>query len=221
MKEEKRVREIMQSCGLFEGIDPGCFHPVYHRCKRGEKISDTFEGRQYVGIIGSGEADVYTLADMLSQPSVSTQKAGCIFGICNLYTAQHMPTKLVCRVGCEIVFLPKEELKDMIRRNEILQERYLKLCNQKIVYLTQKIELMGITQSRVRLAFYLLQNMDDRQTVHLGMSKEQFAKFLNISRASLFRGLAEFEEKGYIACDEDKIRLLDIQGLTVIRMGKL
>ena len=84
MKEEKRISEIIRSCSLLEGIEPDCFHPVYHRCKRGEEISDTFEERQYVGIIGSGEADVYTLADMLSQPNVSTQKAGSIFGICNV-----------------------------------------------------------------------------------------------------------------------------------------
>lgn len=221
MKEEKRISEIIRSCSLLEGIEPDCFHPVYHRCKRGEEISDTFEERQYVGIIGSGEADVYTLADMLSQPNVSTQKAGSIFGICNVYSDQHMPTKLVCRVGCEIVFLPKDEFKEQVRKNALLQERYLKLCNQKIVYLAQKIELMGITQSRVRLAFYLLQNRDDMQTVRLNMSKEQFARFLNISRASLFRGLAEFEEKGYIICEENAIHIQNVQALSDVRAGIL
>lgn len=219
-RDRERIVQILGMSGLFDGVDPDRLHPVYRRFKRRDEISDTFDGRQYIGIIGSGQADVYTLADEMYQPNVSTQQAGSVFGICNVYTDQRMPTKLVCKSGCEVVLVPKEEFKKLVQEDSVFQERYLALCNQKIVYLARKIELMGITQSRAKLAFYLLQNADEEQTVIFATSKEQFAKFLNISRASLFRALAEFEEKGCIACEDNRVRILDAQALEQIRQGR-
>ena len=45
------------------------------------------------------------------------------------------------------------------------------------------------------------------------MSKEQFAKFLNVSRASLFRTLTEFQDKKLIEDRGGEILILDMEGL--------
>ena len=63
-----------------------------------------------------------------------------------------------------------------------------------------------------KLAFYLLHNAVDGR-VALDVSKEQFAKFLNVSRASLFRTLTEFQDKKLIEDRGGEILILDMEGL--------
>lgn len=202
---DDKCRRIVEQCDLFRGIDVESLTTIYKSFKRGDIIVDTIAGKACVGILGSGKADVYTMADELSQPNVSTQEAGSIFGICNVYLPHDMPTKLICKVGCEVVFIPKAEFRRLVETDEIFRVRYLSLCNQKIIYLAQKIELMGISHSSARLAYYLLQHMDEQNNVNLKTSKEQFAKFLSVSRATLFRILAKLEEEKVIRVDGNVI----------------
>ena len=123
-----------------------------------------------------------------------------------------MPTKLICKVKCRVAFMSKTDFRKLLGRDEKLLERYLTLCNKKIMYLAYKIELMGMSGCGSRLAFYLIHNaVDDR--VALDVSKEQFAKFLNVSRASLFRTLTEFQDKKLIEDRGGEILILDMEGL--------
>lgn len=208
MDEKKKCEKMIRKCTLFDGIDLTHVDMFYMAYKRGDTISDEIDGISYVGVLGSGRADVYTLSDELSQPNVSTQEAGSIFGICNVYLDQNMPTRLVCKVACEVVFVSKADFRQLVEESELFRKRYLTLCNQKIIYLAQKIELMGITQSSSRLACYLMKNRDTNQLVTLHTSKEQFAKFLSMSRATLFRCIADFEEKGYIDVKGNEFHIL-------------
>ena len=71
---------------------------------------------------------------------------------------------------------------------------------------------MGMSGCGSKLAFYLLHNAVDGRVV-LEVSKEQFAKFLNVSRASLFRTLTEFQDKKLIEDRGGEILILDMEGL--------
>ena len=144
--------------------------------------------------------------------NVSTQHEGSIFGICNVYCPTPMPTKLICKVKCRVAFMSKADFRKLLGRDERLLERYLTLCNKKIMYLAYKIELMGMSGCSSKLAFYLLHNAVDGR-VALDVSKEQFAKFLNVSRASLFRTLTEFQDKKLIEDRGGEILILDMEGL--------
>ncbi len=220
-KNQRKIIEIIEKCPIFQGIDISKLHPVYREFRRKEEISDIQDGIPCVGMIGVGEADVYTISDEMTQPNVSTQHEGSIFGICNIYLPDAMPTKLVCKVHCEVVFISKEEFKGLIQENSVFQERYLTLCNRKIMYLAQKIELMGISSCKSKLACYLLRNASAENVVVLDTSKEQFAKYLNVSRASLFRTIADFTANNLITSEGDVFQLIDKEGLCAIRKGDL
>lgn len=218
--EEIFIRNTIEKCPLFDNIDISALHPVYREFHRREEIYDVQDGVPCIGIIGTGEADVYTISDELSQPNVSTQKPGSVFGICNVYLSDRMPTKLVCKVHCEVVFIPKAEFRGLVESDQKLQQRYLQLCNRKILYLAEKIELMGIGSVRSKLAWYLLRNADENGKVVLATSKEQFAKYLNVGRASLFRSIAEFTDKNLISYQENEFQILDEEGLNDVRKGE-
>lgn len=219
-KINQKIINAFEICPIFQGIDWSCFHPVYREFRRKQEICDVVDGVSCVGIIGSGEADVYTVSDELTQPNVSTQHAGSIFGICNVFLDSAMPTKLVCKVQCGVVFIPKEEFRQLIHRDEEFQKRYLTLCNQKILYLAQKIELMGINSCKGKLACYLLRNANREGNVLLGTSKEQFARYLNVSRASLFRTIADFTARNLIRSKDNQIQIINRDGLEAIRKGE-
>ncbi len=219
-KDEKKIAEIIAACPLFEDIDVSMIHPFYREYRRREEISELVDGVLCVGILGDGEADVYTVSDTMMQQNVSTQRRGAVFGFCNVYIEDAMPTKLVCKVGCEVVFIPKSEFRALVMVNDLFRERYLTLCNQKILSLAQKIDLMGAGSCAGKFACYLLRNADKEGRVTLETSKEQFAKYLNVGRASLFRTIADFSAKGLILQEENSFLILDRNGLLEMKKGE-
>lgn len=216
LKNSASAEEILRLNPLFAEVDLSGIDLFVKEFKRRDEISELQEKTYCIGVIGSGEADVYALSRheevCTGSVNVSTQHEGNIFGICNVYCPTPMPTKLICKVKCRVAFMSKADFRKLLSRDARLLERYLTLCNKKIMYLAYKIELMGMSGCNSKLAFYLLHNAVDGRVV-LDVSKEQFAKFLNVSRASLFRTLTEFQDKKLIEDRGGEILILDMEGL--------
>lgn len=216
IKNATSAEDILRLNPLFAEVDLSGVNLFVKDFKRRDEISELQEKTYCIGVIGSGEADVYALSRheevCTGSVNVSTQHEGSIFGICNVYCPTPMPTKLICKVKCRVAFMSKTDFRKLLGRDEKLLERYLTLCNKKIMYLAYKIELMGMSGCSSKLAFYLLHNAVDGR-VALDVSKEQFAKFLNVSRASLFRTLTEFQDKKLIEDRGGEILILDMEGL--------
>ena len=209
IKNSASAEEILRLNPLFAEVDLSGIDLFVKEFKRRDEISELQEKTYCIGVIGSGEADVYALSRheeaCTGSVNVSTQHEGNIFGICNVYCPTPMPTKLICKVKCRVAFMSKADFRKLLSRDARLLERYLTLCNKKI-------ELMGMSGCSSKLAFYLLHNAVDGRVV-LDVSKEQFAKFLNVSRASLFRTLTEFQDKKLIEDRGGEILILDMEGL--------
>lgn len=216
IKNAASAEDILRLNQLFTDVDLSGVNLFVKDFKRRDEISELQEKTYCIGVIGSGEADVYALSRheevCTGSVNVSTQHEGSIFGICNVYCPTPMPTKLICKVKCRVAFMSKADFRKLLGRDERLLDRYLTLCNKKIMYLAYKIELMGMSGCSSKLAFYLLHNAVDGR-VALDVSKEQFAKFLNVSRASLFRTLTEFQDKKLIEDRGGEILILDMEGL--------
>ena len=216
IKNAASAEDILRLNQLFTDVDLSGVNLFVKDFKRRDEISELQEETYCIGVIGSGEADVYALSRheevCTGSVNVSTQHEGSIFGICNVYCPTPMPTKLICKVKCRVAFMSKADFRKLLGRDERLLERYLTLCNKKIMYLAYKIELMGMSGCSSKIAFYLLHNAVDGR-VALEVSKEQFAKFLNVSRASLFRTLTEFQDKKLIEDRGGEILILDMEGL--------
>lgn len=217
--EQKTGGDALQAafseCALFSGMDAsacGAFLRVFHR---GETISAVQDGVPCVGVLAFGEADVYTRgAASGAQQNVSTLHPGSAFGICNVFLERDMPTYLHCKVRTGVAFLPAARFTALLREDGALLRRYLTLCNEKILYLAGKIDLMGVSGCRARVAAYLLREADETGAVRTGVSKEQLAKYLSVSRASLFRALGELTVQGVIAQTAAGFQILDPSALS-------
>lgn len=212
--EEALLSEAFAQSGLLAGTDAAARGAFLRTFRRGEIISAVQDGVPCVGVLAFGEADVYTRGvSAKKHQNVSTLRCGSEFGICNVFLPQDMPTFLCCKVQTGVAFLPKAQFIALLEEDSALMRRYLALCNSKILYLADKVELMGLPSCRTRFAAYLLRHADETGRVEAEVSKEQLAKYLSVSRASLFRAINDLTEQRLIEALPEGFKILDSAAL--------
>lgn len=194
---------LLSGCGFEEHLlGLCCFH-------RGEETSDEYGGVPAIGLIVSGRANVYSISPDGSETILSTLFPGDCFGISNIF-GQELVTQVICPISCEVAYIPKSEIREQLLTNSEFAERYMRLLNSKINFLTTRIAVLTAQSGRAKLAHYLLSHISEDGTVYLSCSKEQLAKSLNMSRAALFREFSLLVKEGIIEMDRDTIKIVKI-----------
>lgn len=203
MEDLALIRSAFTSSALFRGVEPSAVRSGFTATfKRGEAVSETQNGIDCVGVILSGSLGV----EANDRSSVSVMKRGGEFGICNIFVREKMPTKLWARVQSQVLFIPKDEFARLLGTDSALMYRYVKLCNEKMLYLAERLRLISISDSTERLWYYLGTEAENG-LVKLRISKDELARQLGISRSSLFRALASLEGEGRITVGANQIVL--------------
>lgn len=197
------IAEALLNSELFCGLDPAVIRGGFSRdFRRGEIVSETQDGIDCVGVVVSGSLNVAAQEGS----SVSVMKRGGEFGICNIFVRERMPTLLKARVQSAVFFIPKEELIRLLSADSELMVRYIRLCNEKMIYLAARLRLISISDCTERLMYYLKTKAVDGK-VALTISKDELAKQLGISRSSLFRSLSALESDGRISVCANRIKI--------------
>ena len=187
------------------GFEPEDFS--VKRFKRGEELCDIHDGVLSACLIVSGRADVFSISPDGGETVLSTLFPGDCFGISNLF-GQELVTRVVCAVGCEVAFIPKSVIREKLAKNSLFCERYMRLLNSKLTFLTTRIAVLTAKSGRAKLAHYLLSRCNEENTVHLTCSKEQLAKSLDMSHAALFREFSQFVKENIIECDKNIVKII-------------
>lgn len=202
MTDRQLLKKALEHSELFEGTDLN-EQWLIRTFERSQQISEIQNGIECIGLILRGSAEV----SPKNQSSVSVLICGNVFGICNIFVREQMPTSLRAKSKCMAAFLPKDRFAGLLSENSILMYRYVRLCNRKMLYLADKLRLMSITSMRDRLIFWLQRNQNNG-IIKLGFSKDELARLLGMSRASLFRIISELEEDGILSCRSSTIAIL-------------
>ncbi len=204
MTERRLIEDVLKKSELFAGADiSSCTGQMVKTFKRGEEISEVQNSFDCVGVILSGSASVSSSGG----GSVSISRSGTEFGICNIFVSEKMPTTLKARVQTKVLFIPKDEFAGLLASDSSLMYRYVKLCNEKMVYLAQRLRLISVSGSVSRMAVWLDMNADGNEAKII--SKDEWARQLCLSRASLFRAISKLESDGIIESMGDKILIRD------------
>lgn len=203
MTDSEMLRWALLKSPLFEGdcSDRSWWIKSF---ERGETVHEEQNGVGCIGLILSGSAQVTPN----EQGAVSTLTRGAEFGICNIFVREAMPTRLIARTPLKAAFLPKEVFAVILGENPALMYRYVRLCNLKMIYLAQKLRLVSIPDCTRRLAFWIAVNASGG-SVSLPHSKDELARELGMSRASLFRAISSLEGQGIISSVGNKIVILN------------
>ncbi len=89
----------------------------------------------------------------------------------------------------------------------------LSILARKAFFLNNKVQLLTSGNLRQRLAKYFISNMNKEGLVKLGMNRDSFSAYLNVTRPSLSRELMKMQEDGLIEAQKNIIKILDIEAL--------
>ncbi len=183
------------------------------RCSKGQWIDDGPGGRRMLGVILMGEVEVLSHAAVGGELLLNRLHPLDMFGICNLFVPDSLPTALRCLCDTEVLFINKEEIIRWLTENTEMMKRFLRFYNERIFFLQHTLEILSITTPGERLAAFLLREMDGEGVFRFPQGHERVYSSLGISRASYFRELRRLKEAGLITLGERRMRVMDANAL--------
>ena len=210
---QQKIKNALAKSQLLSGF--GFEQQQFALCRfhRGNELTDEHDGILSAGLIVSGRADVYSISPDGGETILSTLSVGDCFGISNLF-GQELVTRIICPISCEVAFISKEAVREKLFSDSAFAERYMRLLNNKITFLTTRVAILTAQSSRAKLAHYLISRCDSQNLVQLSCSKEQLAKSLDMSRAALFREFALLTKEGVIESEKDTVKILKADELS-------
>ena len=142
------TKKALRHCPLFKNQSLEHLQVITREFRKGQQVSDMLEGKPYLGIVTEGKLMVYSLAYDGNEQSLSILTKGDCFGICNIFAQSPMPTYLKCKTTVSVVYIEKEQFIQLMRENSEIAINYAALCNQKILFLTDKIESGHLTSCK-------------------------------------------------------------------------
>ncbi len=221
----KLLCRVLTNTFLFSGVSPEevetatpflseCVFSVYSDKTTIQSTRAPIDG---IAVITDGEAEVLSDASDTGI-LLRTICTGGLFGAASLYTtAQHYETVIRAKGDCQLLIIPEATVKRLISANSRLAENYIRFLSERICFLNQKITAFTAGSAEAKLAVYLSDLPDaGNGTRRLTMSLSALADSLGMGRASLYRALCGFEERGIISRDGKNFHIIDEDALTAI-----
>lgn len=184
----------LRASRLFDVVELSSFREGYlARFSRSDIITEEYGGADCVGVILSGSVTV----EAGDNSSVSVLKRGGEFGICNVFAKDRMPTRLKARTDVSVLFIPKTEFSRLLASDNALMYRYVRLCNEKMIYLAKRLRILMTEDCTERVMTYL-QTEAVNGEVLVKSSRDELARTIGISRSSFFRAIAKLSESGRV-----------------------
>lgn len=90
-----------------------------------------------------------------------------------------------------------------------LRENLLEVFAGKAYNMNRKLQILGSGSLRERIVRFLVECQDSEGQIHMNLSREEMADYLNITRPSLSRELGKMQEEGILELDRRQILVKD------------
>ncbi len=94
-----------------------------------------------------------------------------------------------------------------------LRENLLEVFAEKAYNMNQKLRILGSGTLRERIVRFLVECQDSEGVIHMNLSREEMADYLNITRPSLSRELGKMQEEGILELSRRQILVKDQEKL--------
>ncbi len=174
---------------------------------RGGTIYDRHRFRRCLGMVLRGRVQVRRETLL-----VSTLSAGDVFGAAALFTdREDYPTTLTALTDCELLLIPQEGVRRMLRESPGFAEAYVVYLSGRIQFLSSRLDAVSAGSAEGKLAHYLLSAADGAGRVD--GSATQMCQRIGVGRATLYRAFGALERAGAIAREGKSVRILDMKKL--------
>jgi CRP-like cAMP-binding protein len=94
----------------------------------------------------------------------------------------------------------------------------IKIISKKAINLNKTIEYLSVKSIRQKISYYLLDQYKKNKSKNfmLDMNRNELSDYLNVTRPSLSREMANMKEEGLIDYHRSSIKILDIEKLSSI-----
>ena len=179
----------------------------------GEVIVAAGEDFSAIGIVTEGELAVLRGGEH-RKVLHRTLGVGEIFGASSLFgCAEGFPTTVTTQRKATLLFLTEQDVREMMTAAPRIAENYIRMLTGKIRFLNRRLDTLAGRSAEERVAAYLLNGIGEDGSI--GTTKSALASLLGLGRASLYRILDLFEEKGWIQTHRDRIEITDTAALNL------
>ncbi len=207
---------------IFEGIPSEEKKDILSFCEytlarygKGEKIFDAESFERSIAFILNGRAEVFR-ADASKRTLLSSLKAGDSFGASALFgDNESFPTAIFAKSECDIMFISQAQMEALIINYPQIAMNYVKFLSNKIRFLNDKINSFSSKSTEEKTAKFILDNSPDG-ILSSGLNMKEISSSLGLGRASLYRTLSSFEERGLISKKGSEILVTNLKGLKKI-----
>lgn len=184
------------------------------------------ENDKYLGfyILLKGAIKVFKILDDGREVVVHIIRPIDSFAELPLFEKSNYPVNATAIEESLTLFIPKEAFLELLKENNEISLKMLAGFAKRMMMLVNKIESLTAKEVRIRLAAYLLNEIELNGTidlpepfVKLNISKKDLAAYLGTITETLSRTLAKLQNEGIIRLNKKKIFITDkkkLRGLT-------
>lgn len=210
MKQEKKLL----ASALFKSCDAKRYHGLAQsltaiNVSKGQRLSFAQE-QSAITLILDGSIDICTCNGVL----VATLSAGDFLEIESLDsdTCSQLPLFIRARTAAIVTYLERQELKRIMQSDFTVAMNYIRSLTDKLQKLASRFVQITAPTPSTALGLYML-GSHDKQQIRLQNGLAGLARRLNISRATLYRALADLEGCGLVSHHEKTLCIEDLEGL--------
>ena len=170
---------------------------------RGERFTDQLDGKPQVALVCEGSIKVTSPAASQKSLLLNQVGTGDLFGVSNLFLETKLATSLQARTKTCLALVDKSLVRNRLMESPKAMEAYARFCNEKLQFLLRRLNSLSHPNSHIRLCLYIRDHQKEDRIVL--QNKETLKSALGMSRATLFRELANLEKAGILRQESSKI----------------
>lgn len=170
---------------------------------RGERFTDQLDGKPQVALVCEGSIKVTSPAASQKSLLLNQVGTGDLFGVSNLFLETKLATILQARTKTCLALVDKSLVRNRLMESPKAMEAYARFCNEKLQFLLGRLNSLSHPNSHIRLCLYIRDHQKEDRIVL--QNKETLKSALGMSRATLFRELANLEKAGILRQESSKI----------------
>lgn len=215
------LRQSLRDCFLFSDLeeqDLDAIEKATHtlKVKKGEIIFHEGDGAEGFFILRRGMVKVFKMSEEGREQTLHIMRPGGTFAEAAIFLGGNFPASAEALLDSTLIMVRKGPFLELLSKRPQVGIRMLGSVSLWLKRLTELIESLSIRTVQARLALYLLGELEasGREAspgaeLTLDMPKKELAVQLGMAGETLSRVLRSFREKGIVAGQGRKLRLLD------------
>ncbi len=220
------MRKILERHSLFgrmtgEELDRLLAHARVETYRRRQEIfSKGSPGKGLLAVL-HGQVRIGSLGPDGGQIVLNIMNEGDVFGEIALLDGKDRTADAVAMTECELLAIDRRDFVPFVRDNPEVALRLLEVLCERLRRTTEQFEDMVFLDAPARLAKRLLQlsgagdqpDKTGEAPSKVSLSQRELGSMLGLSRESINKQLAAWQQIGFIKLDQGTIAILDVAAL--------